>query len=117
MDLYVWDPEFEEIVLAYESGGTLEAGSFFVDEPGKVFQLIVTAYTVSLDYDLELIGYPNDHVFVHSFLGTGSPLRAGEGTPSEGSDSPGVQAYGAHLESLDETTEPFQNIVQVHSRP
>ncbi|MEM8713870.1 MAG: hypothetical protein AAGG01_23245, partial [Planctomycetota bacterium] len=77
VDVTIYDPIADEIVGTYATGGSYEAGTLIIHEPGRPFQFIIEAFVEDTAWSLELIAYPH-----------GCACRTG--APDEGSSSLGT---------------------------
>ncbi|MCP3916626.1 MAG: hypothetical protein GY711_13805 [bacterium] len=58
LDLCVYDPDLDAIVACFESPLNPEVAEVVVHEYGKVFQILVDAYSVDSEYTIEVFGSP-----------------------------------------------------------
>ncbi len=54
LDVWIYDPAIDDIALFFETDGSPEQGTFFVDHPVLDFQIVVFAFAGEADYRLEI---------------------------------------------------------------
>lgn len=112
-DLTIYDPISNTVLGTYAIGGDVESGTIIVHEPYRPFQLIIEAYGLDTDWDLELIAYPYGSSYRTAGDGSGATLEAAseatsgsevirsETPESTSGTQPWIEVLGARSEEID----------------